>query len=155
MGLATHLGPWLLGSVKNTTGTTAGTVRNTGATIVAQSADIGSTVGTGTLFWLPAGAQILRASAIVTTAYTGTAPTLALTVGGTSFVTAVTPSASIAVQSLTVNTTGVPLAKNVGTADVAVAYTLGGTITAGAATIVVEYVVRNADGSYQPTTFTA
>ena len=36
MGFATHLGPWLLGTVKDTTGTTAGTVRNTGATIVAQ-----------------------------------------------------------------------------------------------------------------------
>ena len=30
MGFATHLGPWLLGTVKETTGTTPGTVRNTG-----------------------------------------------------------------------------------------------------------------------------
>ena len=37
MGFATHLGPWLLGTVKNTTGTTAGTIRNMGATIVAQT----------------------------------------------------------------------------------------------------------------------
>jgi len=37
MGFATHLGPWLLGTVKNTTGTTAGTIRNMGATTVAQT----------------------------------------------------------------------------------------------------------------------
>ena len=30
MGFATHLGPWLLGTVKNTTGTTVGTLQNTG-----------------------------------------------------------------------------------------------------------------------------
>jgi len=38
MGFATHLGPWLLGTVKNTTGTTAGTIRNMGATTVNQTA---------------------------------------------------------------------------------------------------------------------
>ena len=32
MAIASHLGSWLLGTVKNTTGTTAGTIRNTGAT---------------------------------------------------------------------------------------------------------------------------
>ena len=37
MGIATHLGPWLLGTVKDTSGTTAGTVRNIGATMVTQS----------------------------------------------------------------------------------------------------------------------
>ena len=40
MGFASHLGPWLLGTVKNTTGTTAGTIRNMGATIVAQQANV-------------------------------------------------------------------------------------------------------------------
>ena len=37
MAFATRLGPWLLGTVKNTTGTTAGTINNLGATIVAQA----------------------------------------------------------------------------------------------------------------------
>ena len=37
MGFATHLGPWLLGTVKNTTGTTAGSVQNMGGTVVAQT----------------------------------------------------------------------------------------------------------------------
>ena len=39
MGFATHLGPWLLGTVKDTTGTTAGTIRNTGCTTVARGDD--------------------------------------------------------------------------------------------------------------------
>ena len=37
MGFATHLGPWLLGTVRNTTGTTVGTIENCGATVVSQT----------------------------------------------------------------------------------------------------------------------
>ena len=37
MGFATHLGPWLLGTIKNTTGTTVGTIENLGATVVSQT----------------------------------------------------------------------------------------------------------------------
>ena len=37
MPSAFHLGPWLLGTVKNTQGTTAGTIRNVGATLAAQT----------------------------------------------------------------------------------------------------------------------
>ena len=51
MGFATHLGPWLLGTVKNTTGTTAGLVRNTGDTVVAQTFKVdytGTTVAAAT-----------------------------------------------------------------------------------------------------------
>ena len=56
MGFATHLGPWLLGTVRYTTGTTAGTVRNTGCTTVAQSGVVTkSTTSATTLFALPAG----------------------------------------------------------------------------------------------------
>ena len=62
MGLASHLGPWLLGTVKNTTGTTAGTIRNLGAAEVAQQVTLPYTAltggGTGNAFVLPAGASI-------------------------------------------------------------------------------------------------
>ena len=65
MAVATHLGPWLLGTVKDTTGTTAGTIRNIGATIVAQSytaatAVILATPAAQKMFTIPAGAKILR-----------------------------------------------------------------------------------------------
>ena len=73
MGFATHLGPWLLGTVKNTTGTTAGTIRNMGATVVSQTAPttVSDTTAT-TLFVLPAGAQITNFFVDITTAYAGT-----------------------------------------------------------------------------------
>ena len=50
MGLASHFGPWRLGTVPNTTGTTAGTIRNMGATIVAQKANIAYDTTSGTAF---------------------------------------------------------------------------------------------------------
>ena len=63
MGFATHLGPWLLGTVKNTTGTTAGTIQNTGATMVAQTVKLNMVDATSataiTCFTLPAGAHIV------------------------------------------------------------------------------------------------
>ena len=87
MGFATHLGPWLLGTVKDTTGTTAGSVRNTGATIVAQTntasftfAAINSSL-TGTAFCLPAGALITDAQFLTSEAYSA-AVTVKLTMGG-------------------------------------------------------------------------
>ena len=40
MGFASHLGPWRLGTVTDTTGTTAGTISNMGCTVVAQSGAI-------------------------------------------------------------------------------------------------------------------
>ena len=66
MGFATHLGPWLLGTVKNTTGSTAGTIRNMGATVVSQSADVVYGTLTGTAFVLPAGAQVTDVTVVTT-----------------------------------------------------------------------------------------
>ena len=77
MGFASHLGPWLLGTVKNTTGTTAGTLRNMGATAVTQSiAVLYTDITAGTYaFTLPAGSQILDAQFNTTVAYATTTPT--------------------------------------------------------------------------------
>ena len=45
---------------------------------------------------------------------------------------------------------------NVGTTDAFVTYTVGGTsLTAGVGTLLVEYIVRNSDGTYAPTSYTA
>ena len=38
MGFASHLGPWRLGTVKDTTGTTSGSISNMGCAVVTQSA---------------------------------------------------------------------------------------------------------------------
>lgn len=155
MGIATHLGPWLLGTVKDTSGATAGTVRNIGVANVSQNAAIG-TAASNTLFYLPAGSMILGAMIITTTGYSGgTSPTLTLSVGGTAYSSALTAPAAAGVTSFTVATTGAPLAANVGTSDVAVTCAVDGAPTGGAGVIVVQYAVRLPDGTYAPTSYTA
>lgn len=158
MGLSTHLGAWLLGTVKNTTGTIAGEIRNTGATQVAQSFDITSASTTGRAFALPAGAMITRASLLTTTAFTGgTTPTVTLAINGTNITNAVSLGAvGQTVATLgAVSATAAGLVKNVGTTDALVNFTVAGGPTAGAGTLVIEYVVRNSDGTDAPTAFTA
>ena len=155
MGFATHLGPWLLGTVKNTTGTTAGTLRNTGATIVAQNTAIafGDAAGS-TAAVLPAGALITSMQIITTTGFSGgTSPTITLSIGGVAVTSALTAPAAAGVTAFTVATTGAPLVVNVGATDALLTYTIAGTPTGGAGTIVVAYVVRNSDGSSYPSAF--
>jgi hypothetical protein len=151
--MATHLGPWLLGTVKNTTGSTAGLVRNMGATVVSQDKATAYNDAASTLaFALPAGALITGLQ-YVTTATFSAATTLTVSINGTAINSATTVTsinsytptyvASAAVQSLL---------RNVGTTDALVTYTLTGTsLTTGAGTLIINYVVRNADGTYTPT----
>lgn len=150
MGFATHLGPWLLGTVKNTTGTTAGTIRNMGATVVSQSANVVFGTLTGTAFVLPAGAQINQVSVVTTTVFSA-ATTCKLSIGGVDFTTngTITPVGS---TSLTANATTPGGWVNVGSTDAIVAFTLAGAgLTTGAATIQILYTVRNSDGAANPT----
>ena len=156
MGLASHLGPWLLGTVKNTTGTTAGTLRNMGATLVAQSIPVAYTdVTAGTYaFTLPAGAQILDAQFNTTTAYATTTPTYALFVNGTAINTAA--NGSVFTNTGIVNlllgnnsAAGAALCANVGTTDAIITFTQANvTATSGAGVLTVRYVVKQADGTY-------
>jgi hypothetical protein len=151
MGFATHLGPWLLGTVKDTTGTTAGTVRNTGATIVAQVVNLTAAqvaALTGTLGFIPAGAAITSVQLLTTTLF-ASATTLKITIGGVDVNTAttITAAGTYAVSSATTFT---PTQANVGTADVAATFTATGTSVTGAVTVVIGYVVRNPDGTSVP-----
>jgi hypothetical protein len=152
MGFATHLGPWLLGTVKNTTGTTAGTIRNMGATVVSQSITIGTSGTAATAFVLPAGAQITSMYFNCTTLYG--AGTLKLSIGATDITnTATLPTVTAGVVAFTLgaaSTTAAGLINNVGTTDAIVTYTLA-SATTGAGTIVVSYVVRGSDGAANPT----
>jgi len=163
MGFATHLGPWLLGTVKNTTGTTAGTIRNMGATIVAQS----YTAATSTilasptaqqLFVLPAGAKILRFDIEVTTALTG-ATNCGVTIGnsGTAnyYMTSVnTGTSAVQVSPATIAAaTQASKTDNVGSTDAIIYGTFTAATadaTAGSVVVTVEYIVRNSDGSANP-----
>jgi hypothetical protein len=142
-----------LGTVKNTTGTTAGLIRNTGATIVAQSNTLpfNFTAG-GTVCALPAGAMITDISLITTTAYTGgTTPSVTLSVNGTAITAALSlGTAGKSSATIAATTAAAGLINNVGTSDVLVTATIAGGPTAGSGTLVVQYVVRAEDGSSTP-----
>ncbi len=152
MGFATHLGPWLLGTVKNTTGTTAGTVRNMGATIVAQTTDLTAAqiAGlTGSLGAIPAGSCITSVQFITSTLF-ASATTLKVTIGGTDYAAAATITAA-GVYPQTAAATFAPTAANSGTTDDLVTFTATGTSSTGAVTVVIAYVVRNSNGASNPT----
>jgi hypothetical protein len=159
MGFASHLGPWLLGTVKNTTGTTAGTIRNMGATTVNQTGltTVSDTTAT-TLFVIPAGAQITNFFVDITTAYAGTTGnTITIqTAGGSSLATVGSASTTpLAVGRATTTLTGAQVATllNVGTTDlvVQVIYACAGTASGGAATVTCQYIVKGSDGAANPT----
>ena len=152
MGFATHLGPWLLGTNRYTTGTTAGTIENMGCTVVTQSVTVSQTDSCTVTFGAqPAGAMITGVQVITpTTAFTS--GTISISVAGTALVTTQNLPTALGVASLTIATTGGAVANNVGSSDALVTYTLGTPVGSGAAsTLVITYVVRNSDGSQRPT----
>jgi hypothetical protein len=146
MGFATHLGPWLLGTVKNTTGTTAATTRNTGCTVVSQSKNVVFGTLTGNAISVPAGAQIVDVK-VVTTEVFSAATTALLSIGGTAFTTTGTIT-SVGSVTLAANATTPDGWLNVGSTDTFITYTLAGTaLTTGAATIIITYAVRDSSGN--------
>jgi hypothetical protein len=159
MAFASHLGPWLLGTVKNTTGTTAGTIRNMGATQVTQSvtlpfASINASL-TGTAFVLPAGAILHSLTWFTTDTFSG-ATTVKLSIGATDIVGATTvtgPANPTAMTGATASNAVTSLWANVGATDAIITYTAtkAATLTTGSVTLVVVYAVRNSDGSANPT----
>jgi hypothetical protein len=154
MGFATHLGPWLLGTVKNTTGTTSGTIRNMGATVVAQTIPVTfqtfTNSLTGTIGSIPAGSLITGVQIITSTVFSS-ATTLKITIGGTDVATASTIT-SVGFIDVTISAGFAPTAANTGSTDDLITYTATGTaLTTGAATVVIQYVVRNSDGAANPT----
>lgn len=154
MGFATHLGPWLLGTVKNTTGTTAGTVRNMGATVVGQTSNLTAAqiAGlTGSLGAIPAGAIITGVTFYTTTLF-ASATTLKVTIAGVDVATATTIT-SAGVYPVTLSATFAPVAANVGATDALVTFTSTGASATGAVTVLIQYVVRNSDGASNPTAF--
>ena len=156
MGFATHLGSWLLGTVKNTTGTTAGTVQNLGATSVGQTFTVNYSDAAGaTAFVVPAGAIITNIAFYSTVAFVGTSPTIKVTVAGTDVTTAVAMTSGTAFNStltLASTTAAAGVLNNVGATDAFVTYTVGGTgLSAGTGTLLVEYIVRGSDGAMFPT----
>jgi len=171
MGFATHLGPWLLGTVKNTTGTTVGTIENLGATIVSQTfkknyTGQAASATTDTICVLPAGAQIVDIFVDTLVAFTGsTAANLTIGDGttanlywATSDITtqgrlAITNAASKLANWAGATSTASPNGIGIGPTDVKVIATLTPTVaavTAGTVQYTVMYVVANSNGAQFP-----
>jgi hypothetical protein len=157
MGFATHLGPWLLGTIKNTTGATAGTIRNMGCTDVSQSGvtTVADTTA-ATLFAVPAGSRIILITVDITTAYAGTTGnTITIKAGSTTLGTvggATTTPLAVGRATFTITDANIATYVNVGSTDVLITatYACAGTASGGTATVGMVYAVRNADGSQNP-----
>jgi len=149
MGIATHLGPWLLGTNRYTTGTAAADVRNTGATQVVQTDVVNfNDADASNAFVLPAGSLITSFRFITTTTFDA-ASTITLSIGGTAITAALTVT-NPGAYSFTAAATEAAAAlwANTGTTDKFVTYTVAqGASTAGVGQLIVEYVVRNSDGT--------
>jgi len=172
MGFATHLGPWLLGTVKNTTGTTVGSLENIGAAVVSQTfkkdyTGQAASATTDTICVLPAGAQIVSIFIDTLVAFTGsTAANLTLGDGTTAALywasTDITSQGRLAntnAASKLVNWAGAastvsPTGIGIGPTDVKVIATLTPTVaavTAGTVQYTVVYVVADSTGLQAPT----
>jgi hypothetical protein len=169
MGFATHLGPWLLGTVRNTTGTTVGTIENCGATVVSQTfkknyAGQAASATTDTIAVLPAGAQIINIFVDTLVAFTGsTAANMQLGDGTTAnkywTSTDVTSAGRLANTNAALaawcgaTSTASPNGIGIGSTDVKVVATMTPTVaavTVGTVQYTVVYVVADSNGSQFP-----
>jgi len=171
MGFATHLGPWLLGTVRNTTGTTVGTIENCGATVVSQTfkknyTGQAASATTDTICVLPAGAQIVDIFIDTTVAFTGsTAANVQIGDGTTAdkywASTDVTAAGRAAISNAAsklgawcgIASTASPNGIGVGPTDVKIVATMTPTVaavTAGTVQYTIMYVVADSNGSQFP-----
>ena len=169
MGFATHLGPWLLGTVRNTTGTTVGTIENCGATVVSQTFKKNytgtTTAGTSdTICVLPAGAQIINLYQDTLVAFTGSTAANAQIGDGTTvnkyFTTTdlTTAGRAASTNGVLANWAGAASAASpngigIGPVDVKVVATMTptvATVTAGTVQYTVVYVVADSSGAQFP-----
>jgi hypothetical protein len=149
MAFSTFTGPVRSGTVRNTTGTTLGTIDNTGVVVLSQTANLGLT--TSAPFVLPAGSQILNIFIDVTTTFT-TSATLAVGDGTTvdKYVTAITTPAA-GRQTITFSAAQLTAISNIGTSDVKITVTMAGTTAvAGAGFITIGYVQKTSTGTEVP-----
>ena len=145
MGTSTFTGPIKAGDVLNTTGTTAGTVKNVGFVMMAQTAAItqaGTATALATTICIPANSHIVNIQVLATVAWSGAATTISL---GTSATATELVSAgavgTIGIDALTPGTdaTRTTLWSNTGTTDVII-YALSANTGAGVGDLVVRYI---------------
>ena len=147
MGATTFTGPIKAGNVLNTTGSTAGTIKNVGFVEMSQQAAITqSATAAATAIVIPANSTIVEITLFVTTVWASATTTYTVSVGTSATATelvAATNANAIGILALTPGTdaTKTGLWVNVGTSDVII-YVISGapSATPGAGTLVVRYI---------------
>jgi hypothetical protein len=145
MGTSTFTGPIKAGDVLNTTGTTAGTVKNVGFVMMAQAVPITQAVtatATATAICIPAYSHIVNIQVLATVAWSGAASTISL--GTSATATELVSAGSIAAIGLAALTPGTDATRtalwsNVGSSDVII-YALSANTGAGVGDLVVRYM---------------
>jgi len=145
MSIVTFTGPIKAGDVLNTTGTTAGTIKNVGFVVMAQTFPItqaGTATALATGIVIPANSHIVNMQLLVTTAWDGVASTFSLGTSATSTELVVAGAGgTIGLSALAPGANATRTAKwtNVGTSDVII-YALSANTGAGVGDLVVRYI---------------
>ena len=145
MGISTFTGPIKAGNVLNTTGTTAGLIKNVGFVMMVQTVPItqaASATAFKTTIVIPAYSHIVNIQVLATVAWSGAASTI--NVGTSATATELVSAGSlsaIGLAALTPGTDATRTAKwsNVGTTD-QIIYVLSTNTGAGVGDIVVRYI---------------
>jgi hypothetical protein len=145
MGITTFTGPIKAGNVLNTTGTTAGTVKNVGFVMMAQAVPItqaGTAAAVSTGIVIPAYSHIVNIQVLATVAWSGAASTISL--GTSATATELVSAGSLAAIGLAALTPGTDATRtatwsNVGASDVII-YALSANTGAGVGDLVVRYI---------------
>ena len=145
MSIVTFTGPIKAGDVLNTTGTTAGTIKNVGFVMMAQTVSItqaGTAAALATAIVIPANSHIVNIQVLATVAWSGAATTISLGTSATS--TELVSAGSLAAIGLAALTPGTDATRttkwsNVGTSDVII-YALSANTGAGVGDLVVRYM---------------
>ena len=145
MGITTFTGPIKAGNVLDTTGTTAGTIKNVGFVMMAQTAPItqaGSATAYKTAIVIPAYSHIVNIQVLATVGWSGASSNVNIGTSATAteLVSAQSLSA-IGLDALTPGTDATRTAKwsNVGTTD-QIIYVLSANTGAGVGDLVVRYI---------------
>ena len=145
MSIVTFTGPIKAGDVLNTTGTTAGTIKNVGFAVMAQVGSVtqaGTTSATATTIVIPANSHIVQIQMLASVAW-ATSGTISVgtTAATPADLVAATTIGNVGVTGLTPGTSAALTAKwsNVGTSEV-ILYVLSSVTGAGVGEIVVRYI---------------
>lgn len=145
MSITTFTGPIKAGDVLNTTGTTAGTIKNVGFVEMAQTVAItqaGTATALATTIVIPANSHITSIQFLTSVAFTGAAQTISIGTSATS--TELVSALSLVAVGLAVGNPGTDATRtlkwtNVGTSDVII-YALSANTGAGVSDLIVRYL---------------